>query len=81
MVARLAPVPPRSSVLPPGAGNEEAKKALKTDKERAKKIEERYVRQTGSFSGHLDAPAVRRDDDGDVAAIASIEQTQGGLPN
>lgn len=36
----LAPVPPRSSVLPPGAGNEEPKKALKADDEGAQKTEE-----------------------------------------
>jgi hypothetical protein len=36
----LAPVPPRTSVLPPGAGNEEPEKALKPDDERVKKAEE-----------------------------------------
>jgi hypothetical protein len=43
---RLAPVPPRPSVLPPGAGNEEAEKAVETGKKRAKKTEERYVLKT-----------------------------------
>ena len=78
---RLAPVPPCSSVLPPGAGNEEPEKALKADEERAKKGEERTVRQTGVVQWQLDAATVRRDDDGDVASIAAIEQTQAGLPN
>src|SRR6476646_8139609 len=78
---RLAPVPPSSSVLPPGAGNEEADEAVKTDEERAKKGEERTVREARVVHGHLHAAAVRRDDDGDVAAIVPIEQTQDGLPN
>jgi len=79
--SRLAPVPPSSSVLPPGAGNEEAKKALKTDDERAKKTEERAVRQTGVVQGHLDTPAIAADRDRHVAPIAAIEQTQGRLPS
>ena len=78
--SRLAPVPPSSSVLPPGAGNEEAKKALKTDDERAKKTEERAVRQTGVVQGHLDTPTIRANRDGHVAPIASVEQTQGWSP-
>ena len=77
---RLAPVPPRSSVLPPGAGNEEPKKALKTDDEGAKETEERAVRQTGVVQGHLDTPTIRANRDGDVASIAAIEQTQGWSP-
>ena len=79
--SRLAPVPPIASVLPPGAGNEESKKALKTDDERAKKTEERAVRKTGVVQGHLDTPTIRANRDGDVASIATIEQTQGGLQN
>src|SRR5207344_2134369 len=78
---RLAPVPPCSSVLPPGAGNEEADKAVKTDEERAKKGEERTVREAWSVQGHLHAASIRPDGDGDVAAIVPIEQTQHGLPN
>ena len=78
---RLAPVPPRSSVLPPGAGNEEAKEAVKTGKERAKKTEERYVVEAGAVQRNLDAPTVARHRDGNVAAIAAIEQTQRGLHN
>ena len=79
--SRLAPDPPCPSVLPPGAGNEEAKKAVKTDKKRAKEAEEGAVLEPGIVQWHLDAPAVRRDDDGDVAAIPAIEQTQAGLQN
>jgi hypothetical protein len=78
---RLAPAPPWSSVLPPGAGNEEPKKALKPDDEGPKKGEERTVRQAGVVQWQLHATTVRRDDDGDVASIAAIEQTQRGLPN
>jgi len=77
---RLAPVPPRSSVLPPGAGNEEAKKALKADDEGAKKTEDRTVRQTCVVQGHLDTPTIRTNRDGDVASIATIEQTQEWSP-
>jgi hypothetical protein len=76
---RLAPVPPRSSVLPPGAGNEEAKKAIETGKKRAKKTEERYVVETGAVQRNLDVPAIARHDDGDTTAILAIEQTQCGL--
>ena len=79
--SRLAPDPPCPSVLPPGAGNEEAKKAVKTDEQRAKEAEERSVLEAGVVQWHLDAATVRRDDDGDVASILAIEQTQGGLPN
>ena len=76
----LASVPPRSSVLPPGAGNEEAKKALKADDEGAKKTEDRTVRQTCVVQGHLDTPTIRTNRDGDVASIATIEQTQDWSP-
>jgi hypothetical protein len=76
---RLAPVPPRSSVLPPGAGNEEAEKAVKTGKERAKKTEERYVVETGAVQRNLDTPTVARDRDGNVTGVPAIEQTQRGL--
>jgi hypothetical protein len=79
--SRLAPVPPRPSVLPPGAGNEKPEKALKADDEGAKKSEKRTVRQTGVIQGHLDTPAIRPNGDGDVASIATTEQTQDGLPN
>jgi hypothetical protein len=81
VVRRLATVPPRSSVLPPGAGNEEPKKALKPDDERAKKTEERPVRETVIVQGHLDTSTVGRHEDGDVAAVPAIEQTQHGLLN
>ena len=66
--ASVALVPPRSSVLPPGAGNEEPQKVLKADKQRAKEIEE----GSGSGSvihGQVHAAAIRRDNDGDAAAI------------
>jgi len=43
---RLAPFPPCPSVLPPGAGNEEAEKAVETGKERANQTEEGYVVET-----------------------------------
>jgi hypothetical protein len=74
---RLAPVPPRSSVLPPGAGNE-AKKAVKPRK-RAKQGEEGYVGKAGRLDGHMDVSSVRRDHDGDLGTILAIETTQAGL--
>jgi hypothetical protein len=74
---RLALVPPRSSVLPPGAGNE-AKKPIKAQ-ERADKGEERYVGERVRIDGHMDAPTVRRHDDGDLATILPIELAQAGL--
>jgi len=79
--SRLAPDPPCSSVLPPGAGNEEPEKAVKTDEKRAKEAEDRSVLETGVVQRHLDTPTVCRDDDGDVAAVPTVEQTQLGLPN
>src|SRR5215204_4777941 len=63
---RLALVPPRPSVLPPGAGNE-PKKALKPE-ERAKLRKDRYV-GAGALDRHMDAATVRRDDDGDGAGV------------
>ena len=74
--ASVATVPPRSSVLPPGAGNEEAKKALKAGKERAKKIEGGYVLMSEVAQGHGDAATVCRHDDGDAAAAATLEEIQ-----
>ena len=64
-------VPPRSSV-PPGAGNK-PKKAIKPRK-RAKKVEERYVGEPAGSIGHMHAAAVRRDHDGDLAAISRSNQ-------
>ena len=72
----MALVPPRSSVLPPGAGNEEPKKALKAGKERAKKIERGYVLVCEVAQGHGDAASVSRHDDGDPAAAATLEEVQ-----
>ena len=73
--ASVALVPPRSSVLPPGAGNEEAKKAVKPGKERAKQVEKGYV--LGEVAhGHRHAAAIRRHDDGDGAALAISEEAQ-----
>ena len=74
---RLASVPPRSSVLPPGAGNE-LKQPIKPRK-RSKQVEEGYVWEEGRFDGHMDTSSVRRDHDGDLATILSIETTQCGL--
>ena len=74
---RLALVPPRSSVLPPGAGNE-LKKPIKA-RERAKKREERYAEERVIVDRDMDAPTVRRHDDGDLATILPIELAQAGL--
>jgi len=72
---RLALRPPRSSVLPPGAGNK-AEKAIQPDKERAKKIEERYPSRRELVHRRHDAATVTRHGDGDGAAIVSVEEGQ-----
>jgi hypothetical protein len=79
--SRLAPDPPCPSVLPPGAGNEEPKKAVKTDEQRAKKGEERTVLETGVVQRHLHTATIRPDDDGDVPSISAMKQAQFDLPN
>ena len=78
MGSALALVPPRSSVLLPGAGNK-AEKANKTEPKGAKNAEERYVIESAVLNGDLHAPTVRRDGDGDVATIPAVEQTQCSL--
>jgi len=71
----VAIVPPRPSVLPPGAGNEEPKKALKPGQERAKKVEKGCG--DGAFvHRQVHAATIRRHDDGDLPAIPTIEQVQ-----
>jgi hypothetical protein len=70
--ASVATVPPCPSVLPPGAGNEEAKKALEAGKKRAKKIEERYVLGLEVAHGHGHTPPIGRHDDGDAAAAVTL---------
>jgi hypothetical protein len=72
----VALVPPRSSVLPPGAGNEEPKKAVKAGKKRAKKNEGRYALGLEVAQGHGDAASISRHDDGDPAAAATLEEVQ-----
>ena len=77
MVSSLAALVPPCPSVPPGAGNK-PKKAIKPRK-RAKKVEERYVGETGGFDRHVDAPAIRRDDDGDLATDSGVEPAQSGL--
>ena len=72
--ASAAAVPPCSSVLPPGAGNEEAKKALKPELERAKKVEKGYALGSEVAQGHVDATPVGRHDDDDGVAAATLEE-------
>jgi hypothetical protein len=72
----VALVPPRSSVLPPGAGNEEPKKALEAGKERAKKIEGGYALGLEVAQGHVHAATISRHDDGDSAAAATLGEVQ-----
>jgi len=73
--ASVALVPPTSSVLPPGAGNEEPKEALEAGKERAKKIEGEDAPGVEVTQGNGHAAAVRRHDDGD-AAIPTLKEVQ-----
>jgi hypothetical protein len=70
--ASVATVPPCPSVLPPGAGNEEAKKALEAGKKRAKKIEERYVLRLEVAQRHGDAAPIGRHADGDAAGAVTL---------
>jgi hypothetical protein len=70
------PLPPRSSVLPPGAGNE-PKKELEADQERAKEGKERELGVAAQ--GQLDAPTIRRHDDGDEATIPTAGQVHDDL--
>jgi len=68
----LGPFPP--SISPPGAGNE-YEYALNAELDRAKNAEEGYVDQAEVVLGHLHAPTVRPNHDGDVSAVAGVEQT------
>jgi hypothetical protein len=74
--ASAAAVPPRSSVPSPGAGNEEAKKALKPGKERAKKIEKGYAAGIQVAQGHVHAAPIGRHDDGNGPAVSTREEVQ-----
>jgi hypothetical protein len=74
---RLALDPSRPSVLPPGAGNE-LKEPIKAE-QRAKKREQRYIGKAIVLERDLHAATIRRDHDGDSAAILSIELAQSGL--
>jgi len=76
VVLRLrALFPPRSSVLPPGAGNEEAKKALEAGKKRAKAAEG-YRGDVASVDGQVHAAPVTRQCDGNGTAVEPIETRQ-----
>jgi hypothetical protein len=75
VLALAAPVPPCSSVLPPGAGNEEAKKAFKAQEERAKKIEGGYALEA-EIAGDEHTATVRRHGDADSAAVPILEEAQ-----
>jgi hypothetical protein len=76
-LASLALVP--ASSLPPGAGNE-YEYALNADLYGAKKAEEGYVDHAEVFSGNLHTTTIRPNEDGDVAAVPTVEQTQRGSP-
>jgi hypothetical protein len=72
--ALAAPVPPSSSVLPPGAGNK-AEKAIQPKKKRAENLEQRRDDEAVSH-GELDAAAIARHGDGDSATVPTLELTQ-----
>ncbi len=74
VIALAAIVPPRPSVLPPRAGNEEPKKALNPEQDRADKGEKGYL---GGLDRHVHAATVGRHDDGDGAAVRLVEDTHG----
>jgi hypothetical protein len=77
VVVALAALAPPCPSVPPGAGNE-PKKAIKPRK-RAQKFEKRYVGETGLVDRDVHAPTIRRDGDGDLAAIFGSEPAQWGL--
>jgi hypothetical protein len=68
-----------ASSLPPGAGNE-YEYALNAELERAKQTKEGYVDQAQVLHRNLHATTIRPDQDGDVAAVPTVEQTQPGSP-
>jgi hypothetical protein len=78
VVPLAVPVPPRPSVLPPGAGNE-PEDVLEPEKERPKEADERPVHEPG-IDRHRYPAAVAGDDDGDVAAIPVGSMGQRMLP-
>jgi hypothetical protein len=69
----LATRPPCPSVLPP-IPDDEPKKVLKADENRAEKGENGYL---GGLDGQLHAATVRRHDDGDGAAIGLVRDGHG----
>ena len=77
MVSSLAALVPPCPSVPPGAGNK-PKKATKP-RNREEDVEQGYVGQTGRLDGDVHAAAVRRDGDGDLAAISGFEPAQSGL--
>jgi hypothetical protein len=72
-LACLALIPPSS--LPPGVGNA-YEYARNTNLYRAEQTEEGKVDQAEIFSGHLDTPAIRTNEDDDAAAIPAVEEAQ-----
>ena len=68
-----------SSILPPAAGNEYYY-ALNTNTDEAEEAEEGEVDQAEVFDRHLDTTTVSPHEDGDVAAVPAVEQTQPGSP-
>ena len=77
MVSSLAALVPPCPSVPPGAGNK-PKKATKP-RNGEEDFEQGYVGQTGRVDRDVHAAAVRRDDDGDLAAISGFEPAQSGL--
>jgi hypothetical protein len=72
----LAPIP--LATPPPGAGNE-YEYVLNTDLNRADETEEGYIDQAGILGRNLHAPTIRPHEDGNMAAVAAVEETQPGI--
>src|ERR1035437_8080833 len=66
-------LPPRSSVLLPGAGNE-AKEAVRPKEKRAKQREDHDVDEPGLGQGHVNPPTVAGDNDGDMTTVLAVDQ-------
>ena len=76
-LASLALVP--ASSLPPGAGNE-YEYALNAELYRAEQTKKGYVDHAEVFRRNLHTTTIRPNEDGNVAAVPAVEQTQRGSP-
>ena len=77
MVSSLAALVPPCPSVPPGAGNKPKKATEPRNGE--EDLEEGYVGQAARLDRDVHAAAIRRHDDGDLAAISGFEPAQSAL--